>query len=244
MNSRLSAGWGMDWQGVESAKMDDPGVGRFRFVIASCDRGVNKKGKPYVNVGCKVVHVINGNQADKGKMKFEYLSLEPNRQPFTKAFFESIGAGRILMPGKGPEDAKGVMFEADVIINKSSDGREFKNMRNVFPFSYEEGEEEEPIESEEEEEPEEAEAEAEVEEEEEDVTPEDIAAMSLSDLKEFVVGNELQVDLSTIKGLKAKKQAVIDEIFDGVVPEPEPEPEPAKKKIKKAPVKGAVGGRR
>ena len=80
--SGMNEVWGMDWNGVESASMDGPPVGKYTFKVTSAKRDINRKGKPYVNVGCKVVKAADKKQI--GKIHWEYLSLEGNRLGFTK----------------------------------------------------------------------------------------------------------------------------------------------------------------
>jgi len=107
--------WGFEWDGVESAAMEGPEVGRYRFQLVDARKAFNKSGQPYVNAGCKVVSVISGDAKNMDRVHWEYLSLEDHRKPFTKHFFEHIGAGSCLRADRGPEDAIGTLFEADVI---------------------------------------------------------------------------------------------------------------------------------
>lgn len=162
MNQGMNEVWGMDWDGVESVSMDGPPVGEYTFQLVSAKRDVNKKGKPYVNVGCKVVRALE--EIALGKVHWEYLSLESHRLGFTKAFFENIGAGSCLVPGKGPGDAVGSVFEANVVSSTSADGTEYLNLRNLTALDGLDDEEDEPEDGEEPEE-------AEVEEEPEVVPP-------------------------------------------------------------------------
>lgn len=141
MNQQMNEVWGMDWGGVESMSMDGPPVGQYTFQLVSAKRDVNKKGKPYVNVGCKVV--VAQDETSRGKVHWEYLSLESHRLGFTKSFFENIGAGACLVPGKGPADAIGSVFEASVVTSTSADGTVYHNLRNITALDDEDYDEDE-----------------------------------------------------------------------------------------------------
>ena len=213
--------WGFKWDGVDSASNEGPEIGRYLFQLADARKAFNKKGLPYVNAGCKVMQVISGDEKSLSRMHWEYLSLEEHRKPFTKHFFEHIGAGDCLRPDRGPTDAIGCMFEADVI---ERDG--YKNLRRIIAVdssgmagqdqkiegskgskgSKEEDAGEGSQDSQDSEEPE--------------LTADDIAAMGAAELKDLAA--ECEVSLAGLKTLKQKKARLIEELIGDLPAETSP----------------------
>jgi hypothetical protein len=111
--------WGIDFDEVESKRGGMLPPGRYKLEVVEARRDINVNQKPYVGVWCKVVGAEDEDVI--GRVHYENRFLTDAAIPYTKAFFEDIGAAHSLQPNKGPSHAVGTLFEADV-MHKSSKG--------------------------------------------------------------------------------------------------------------------------
>ena len=105
--------WGIDFDQVESKRggLLPPGV--YKFVLDRAERQLNSNNKPYVGCWCKVVDAED--EALIGRVFYESKYLSDAAIPYTKAFFEDIGAEHCLAPNMGPKAAEGTLFQAKVV---------------------------------------------------------------------------------------------------------------------------------
>jgi len=145
----MSDVWGIDFDQVESRRGGLIPEGRYTFEIDKCQRDLNSNGKPYVGIWAKIIGADDDNQESIGRIFYESRYLSEKAIPYTKGFFEDIGAAHILHPTKTPADAEGTVFDADLVhkVSKAPDGntREEQQLQNIEPIgSPEEQAEEEP----------------------------------------------------------------------------------------------------
>ena len=149
--------WGVDFGVIEARSSGPLAIGRYRFEVDKCEASVNVNGKGFVGIWCKVVaNLTEGIDADQGKNRtvYEQRYLTDKALPYTKGFFEEIGAADALETR--PSDAEGAMFEADIAHKSEKDDGGNINIRVQFrdiqAFDVDDGAEE----TEEEEKPKEA----------------------------------------------------------------------------------------
>lgn len=205
----LAVVWGFEWDQVPSGRDEGPPPGRYLFQYSGFDSGVDKNGNKYVIVHCLIINVIDGPAEALNKTHKEFLSLGKKRLPFSKGFYEMIGAGHTLRKDRGPADAVGTTFEADLIHRG-----DYRNLRKIEAVDsaqqigqYEADEADEANEVDEAQEV----GEETVDEGDEELSADIIMAMSAAELKDLAA--EYDVEITSAKTLKKKKELLIEELI-------------------------------
>jgi len=204
MGRAHSDSWGFDMGDVEADVFKPLPVGRYRFRVIDVPAGVNRKGNPYRQLVCEVIQVLRGDESSVGYKHFEYLGLEPERRGMVKGLYEQIGAHRALMPGGGPSDALGTVFDSDIVHTEGKDGRTYENFRNIEAVDVNGDSEdaygdEDPV-------ADEYEDTADVDDE---LTEEVVREMSVADLQALNDDEQLGLNLGAYRGLTKKREAVV-----------------------------------
>ena len=190
----------VNFEGVETRAGSDVPEGEYLAKVVEVEEYESQSsGNPVLKWKFEIV-----KGEEKGKVLFHNTSLQQQALWNVRGLLEAAG---IETPDSAFDIDLDEMVDVEVgvgVVIREWEGRDQSRIADFFPVEEfeENGEEEEEDEEGEDEENEE-------EGEEESITPEDIKAMKSSELESAVEEYELDVDLSKLKNLARKRNAVV-----------------------------------